>query len=316
MFSAIAVQWRFIKVRRRYLLRQDIIDFILLAALWGLSFLFMRIAVPEFGPLSLIFLRCFIGAVTLLIILLVLGKAGDLMSDLWLAGFTGILNSAIPFVLLAISALSISTGMLSILNATAPIWGAIVGYVWLQERLTRSQLIGLGVGFLGVLILVRENPGDTGATRSTVTLALLAALGATLAYGVAANFAKKYLHSTNPLATAAGSQVGATLVLVIPGLLWWPDNQPGLQAWVALILLGVFSTGIAYLLFFRLVRNIGPIRTITVTFAIPVFGMLFGYLILDEPITTSMLVGAAVVVVGCTLTIKLLSIPGLGTRQQ
>lgn len=291
--------------------RQDLIDYLLLAALWGLSFLFMRMAVPDFGPFSLMLIRCGIGAITLLFILLALGNLGDLRGNLGMACITGVLNSAIPFVLLAVAAFSISTGTLSILNATAPIWGAIVGYFWLHERMTVSQLAGLVIGFFGVLILVQAAPGDTGTSRSTVALAVAAALGATFAYGFAANFAKKYLSASNPLATAAGSQIGATLILLIPGLWWWPAHNPGGDAWLAVILLGVFSTGVAYLLFFRLVKNIGPIRTITVTFAIPVFGMFFGYLILDEVINPAMLMGAVVVVIGCTLTIKLLTIPAL-----
>ncbi len=291
--------------------RQDLIDYLLLAALWGLSFLFIRIAVPDFGPFSLMLIRCGIGAITLLLILLSLGKIGDLREHITMACVTGILNSAVPFVLLAVAALSISTGTLSVLNATAPIWGAVVGYLWLRERMTFSQLIGLAIGFFGVFILVQAAPEDVGVTRSTVLVAVVAALGATFAYGFAANFAKKYLASNNPLATAAGSQIGASLVLLIPGLWWWPDQNPGQDAWVAVILLGVFSTGVAYMLFFRLVKNIGPIRTITVTFAIPVFGMFFGYLILDEAITVGMLIGSVIVVIGCTLTIKLLALPSL-----
>lgn len=290
--------------------RQDLIDYILLAALWGLSFLFMRVAVPEFGPFSLMLLRCLIGAVTLMLIMLWMGKLAELHNNLAVACVTGVINSAIPFVLLGVAALSITTGTLSILNATAPIWGALIGFVWLRERMTLSQVIGLVSGFVGVAILVKSAPRDPGTTQSVVLLAILATLVATFAYGFAANFSKKYLANSNPLATATGSQIGASVALLVPGWYWWPAANPGSGAWLSVILLGVFSTGVAYLLFFRLIKSIGPIRTITVTFAIPVFGMLFGFLLLGEGINLPMLAGAVVVVTGCMLTIKLLVLPG------
>ncbi len=292
----------------------DIVDFVLLAALWGLSFLFMRVAAPEFGPFALMLLRCGIGAVTLIAVLAYKSGLADLQANIRASSFTGLINSAIPFVLLGVAALTITTGTLSILNATAPFWGALIAYFWLGERLTRWQVLGLAIGFCGVVLLVNTDVGDSGTARSAVMLAIAAALGATFAYGFAANYTKRYLGNTNPLANATGSQLGATVALLIPGIVAWPADNPGMWAWLSVLILGVFSTGFAYILFFRLIKNIGSTKTITVTFAIPVFGMFFGWLVLDEAVTWRMLAGAVVVIVGCALTIRLVDFQR-GTKQ-
>ena len=286
----------------------DVFDFVLLALLWGMSFLFMRVAVPEFGPVSLMLLRCGFGAITLLVILRLHGGFDDLWRNIRVTSFTGVINSAIPFVLLAIAAISLTTGTLSVLNATAPFWGALVGYFWLGERLTAQQVAGLVIGFIGVFVLAVSGPSDVGVSTGASMLAMAAALGATFAYGVAANFAKRYLSNDNALANATGSQIGATVVLLIPGIVMWPAVMPGINAWLSIILLGVFSTGIAYILFFRLIKNLGPTRAITVTFLIPVFGTFFGWLILNETVNMLMVLGAIIVIAGCSLTIKLVEI--------
>ena len=281
--------------------------FVALAALWGASFLFMRVAAPEFGPLTLMLLRCGIGALTLLPIVLWRGDVPALRNALQHSALVGVINSAIPFALLAFAALSLTTGTLSILNGTAPFWGALVGVIWLRDKLTNVQIAGLFIGFAGVLLLAAGGPGDAAASGGAVALAVLAALAATLAYGVAANWTKRHLPSSNALANATGSQLGATAALLAPGLWWWPAQAPSAIAWLAVVLLGIFSTGFAYILYFRLIRNVGPTRAITVTFAIPVFGMFFGWLLLDEQVSALMVAGAAVVIVGCAMTLGLIN---------
>ncbi len=286
--------------------RIDVFDFVLLAALWGASFLFMRIAAPQFGPLALMLLRCAIGALTLLPILFFTGGMRDLPPTFGMSAFVGVINSAIPFSLLALAALSLTTGTLSILNATAPIFGAVVAFVWLREKLTMLQTLGLVIGIVGVAILVLAGPADVNLSGATVLGAVLAALAATFAYGIAANVAKRYLSTRNALANATGSQIGASLVLLIPGVIFWPTITPDASAWWSTLLLGVFSTGIAYLLFFRLIKNVGPTRAITVTFAIPVFGMFFGWIYLNEVVNPLMIAGAVIVVLGCALTTQVI----------
>lgn len=285
---------------------RDIVDFLLLSALWGASFLFMRVAAPEFGPASLMLLRCAIGALTLAPILWFLARDQVSVRRFVIAGLVGIVNSAVPFVLLAFAALSLTAGVLSTLNATAPFWGAMIAYLWLKERMTQWQVLGLMIGFSGVYFLVDAGPSAGSADPALVAVAVAAALAATLAYGIAANLAKRLLTGTDPLVNATASQVGAAAFLLIPGLVFWPGRLPGPAAWWSIGLLGVFSTGIAYLLFFRLIRNIGPSRAITVTFAVPVFGMLFGWIFLSERVSFGMMVAAAVIVLGCALTTRVI----------
>jgi len=284
----------------------DVIDFVLLAALWGASFLFMRIAAPQFGPLALMLLRCSIGALTLLPILMMSGGMRELGPTFKMSALVGVINSAIPFSLFAYAALSITTGTLSILNATAPIFGAVVAFVWSREKLTQWQLLGLFIGIAGVIVLVIAGPADVNIDGPTVALAVAAALAAALAYGIAASFAKRYLSTANALANATGSQIGASVVLLIPGLLYWPVSNPDASAWWAVIVLGTLSTGIAYILYFRLIKNVGPTRAVTVTFAIPVFGMFFGWLFLNEAVNPAMIAGAVIVVLGCALVTQVI----------
>ena len=132
---------------------------------------------------------------------------------------------------------------------------------------------------------------------------MLAALLAACFYGLAASFMRRYLAGVNSLAGATGSQLSASAVLLVPGLLFWPAEMPGLTAWLAVVMLGVFSTGLAYLLYFRLIDSLGPARAMTVTFAIPVFGIFWGAVLLDESVTAMMLAGAVLVVAGCALTV-------------
>lgn len=284
--------------------QRDVIDFLMLSALWGASFLFMRLGVPGFGPVALILLRCAIGALTLLPVLLWWHRDAITPRGVWLAALFGVINSSIPFTLLAFAALSLSAGMLSTLNATAPFWGAMIAFLWLREHITRWQVLGMLVGFTGVYFLVDADPQAAMADPGNVLIAVIAALGATLVYGLAANMARRYMSDTDPLVNATVSQAGAAAVLLIPGILLWPETAPGLLEWSAAIMLGVFSSGLAFILYFRLIRNVGSSRAITVTFAIPVFGMFFGWLFLGEAVTTGMLLAAGVILFGCALATR------------
>lgn len=282
----------------------DAADLLLLGALWGGSFLFMRVAAPEFGPIALIALRVGIGALFLVPVLLLKGGAAELRPNAGPLFLVGVLNAALPFTLLAYATLSLTAGFAAVMNSTAPFFSALVGWLWLKDRMSASRVAGLLVGFLGVLVLVWDKasfkPGGSG-------LALLAATGATLLYGVSANYTKTRLAGVNPLAVAAGSQIGAALFLLPFALLAAPSAMPSAKAWCMVAALGVLSTGIAFILYFRLIANIGATRAIAVTFLIPVFGMLWGRLALSEPVTASMLAGTAVILIGTSLTTGLAS---------
>ena len=182
----------------------------------------------------------------------------------------------------AATALFLSAGIAGILNATAPIFAALVAWAWLGEKLTLNKATGLLVGTVGVWLLVRDK---VGASMEDTTLAVIAALGGSFLYGVGGNFTRRYASKIKPLAVATGSQVGAALVLLPVAILTWPETSISLTAWAAAIVMGLFSTALAYILYFRLIANTGPTNAITVTYLIPLFAMLLGALVIDEPIT-------------------------------
>jgi drug/metabolite transporter (DMT)-like permease len=228
---------------------RDLLDLLLLAALWGGSFLFMRVAAPEFGPQALIELRVGIAAVFLLVVLAARGRLGLLRAHAVPMTVIGVINSALPFTLLAYATLSVTAGFASLLNATSPLWGAIVAWIWLRERLTPWRIAGLAIGFAGVLLLAW---GKVSFKPSGSGLAIAAALVATLSYGIAASYTRRRLAGVDPLAVATGSQIGAALVLAPLALLAWPARPVSAAAWASVVVMGVACTGIAYILYFRL----------------------------------------------------------------
>jgi len=284
----------------------NVLDHLLLSALWGASFLFMRIAAPEFGPIPLIGLRCAIGAVTLVVLLGFIGGLKDLNQKRWTGMAVGVINSAIPFVLVAFAALTLGSGVLSIINSLAPFFGAFIGWLWLRSALTPWQAAGLAIGFSGVALLIVSGPKSLSVGSTAGLLALFAGVLSTVFYGYSANFAKKYLQGTKPMVNAANSQIGAALVLAIPTFFLWPNNPISLTSWASLIVLGVFSTGYAYVLYFRLIDQIGASRAITVVFVVPLFGVAFGWLLLNETLSMAMFAAGAVIILGSALSLQLL----------
>lgn len=285
---------------------RDLSELFLLAALWGGSFLFMRIAAPLFGPVALIELRVGLAAAMLLPILAWRGHLALLWTRAPALLFVGVTNSGLPFVLYAWAALSVTAGFASIINATSPLFAALVAWVWLRDRLSLPAVVGLLLGFLGVVVLVW---GKASFKADGSGWAILACLAATLNYGVAANFTKRHLAGVDPMAIATGSQFYAALLLA-PFAVWlWPAESPGSEAWWAVILLAVGCTGVAYVLYFRLIANVGPARAIAVTFLIPVFGMLWGAVFLGETVTSGMLGGCAIILGGTGLATGVLRLP-------
>ncbi|NIC43059.1 DMT family transporter [Aquabacterium sp. A08] len=278
--------------------RAPVAEFLLLAALWGASFLFMRLGAQEFGAWATAGTRVAVASLALAPALWFSGQWGALRRHAGPILLVGLLNSALPFALYAYALLSITTGLSAILNATAPLFGALVAWGWLGERPGRWRAVGLALGFVGVALLSWDQasfqPGGTG-------WAVLACLGATLCYGLAASFTQKHLTGVPPLATATGSQFGATLGLAVPTLWYWPSQTPSLRAWAALAAVGVLCTALAYLLFFRLIARAGPSKTLTVTFLIPLFALAYGAGLLGETVSPGMLAGGAVVLLGVAL---------------
>jgi drug/metabolite transporter (DMT)-like permease len=282
-----------------------LIDFISLAAMWGASFLFMRMGAAEFGVFATAGLRVAIAAAFLIPILWFSGHWGELQRKAGAILFIGLLNSGIPFALFSYAVLSITTGLTSILNATVPLFGAVIAWLWLKDRPTNSRILGLLIGFGGVILLAGEKasfkPGGTG-------WAVLACLLATVCYAFAASFTKRYLTGVHPLATATGSQIGASIGLALPTLWFWPAQMPGLKPWLALVALGVVCTGVAYILYFRLIERAGPARALAVTFVVPVFALTYGGLFLGEQLTLWMLVCGVIIICGTALATGLLKL--------
>jgi drug/metabolite transporter (DMT)-like permease len=286
--------------------KSDFGELTLLAAIWGASFLFMRLGAAEFGPVALAAMRVIGATLVLLPVLMTSGKAADLKKH-WKAIFiVGLTNSAIPFLCFGIAALSLSAGLLSIFNASTPLFGAVIAWVWLGDRLNASRVIGLAIGFVGVLWLAWNkasfHPGGSG-------WAVVACLVATLFYGLSANYTKRFLSGVAPLALATGSQLAAALVLIVPAAMYWPAVNPSLQAWVAVVLLAVLCSGIAYILYFRLIAHVGPANAISVTFLIPVFAVLWGFVFLGEGVTKTMVLGCLVIVAGTALATGMVKLP-------
>jgi drug/metabolite transporter (DMT)-like permease len=282
---------------------RDSVDLVVLAAFWGASFLFMRIAVPEFGPVVLAQLRVTIAALFLLPILLLRSDTSELIVHWKILALLGVLNSAIPFYLLSFSTLHLSGGFASILNATAPLWAAVVAWLWLSALLDRYKISGLLLGFAGVLILVWNKVSfATGAS----TLAIFAAIGAAAFYGIGANLARKYVSGISSLAVATGSMIAASLFLLPGAVILWPADSVTTGAWAAVIAMGVVSTGIAYALYFRLIANVGPAKAVAVTYLVPVFAVIWGTWLLDEAVTVTMLVGSVIILLGTALATGML----------
>ncbi|MES2976836.1 MAG: DMT family transporter [Pseudomonadota bacterium] len=283
-------------------------EFVLLAAIWGSSFLFMHIAAMEFGALPTAAVRVAIASAFLMPLLLYRGLGRELLQHWKPVFFVGLLNSGVPFALLSFALLTLTTGLSSILNATVPLFGALVAWLWLRDKPDSLRVLGLLVGFGGVAMLAWDKTSLQPAASGIASgWAVLACLVACLCYGISASFTRRYISHLKPLVTAAGSQVGATLGLA-PAAWWlWPDRTPGAPAWLALLAVGVLCTGVAYILFFRLIANVGPARALSVTFVVPVFALVYGFVFLNEAITPWMLVCAAAIVCGTALSTGLVT---------
>lgn len=277
---------------------RDLLDLTLLAALWGGSFLFMRYAVPDFGVVPLIWLRVALASICLLPLLLLKRQFGALRRQAGALTVMSLFNSGLPFLLIAWATLSITAGLASIMNAMTPVFTALIGALWLGDRLDGRRSLGLLLGLAGVALLAADKadfrPGGSG-------WAIVAMLLATACYGFAANHTRRYLQGVPALVNATGTQLVSALVLLPPALWSWPERMPGLGPWLAALVLGVACSALAYVLFFRLIARVGASRAVTVTFLVPVFGTLWGALFLGEPVTASMLAGGAVVLLGTGL---------------
>ena len=286
---------------------RQVSELLALAALWGASFMFMRLSVPEFGPVLVTELRVLLASAALLPLMWFKGQGASLRTHARPLLVVGLVNSALPFALYSYASLWISAGLAAIFNATAPLWGALIAWVWLGERLSRLRVLGLAIGFAGVVWLAGDNAGlRGGAGGGEAAWAVLACLGATLCYGFSVNFTRRHLSTAPPLAVAASTQMVAAGAVAVPAAVTLPSAMPGLTAWAAVVALGLACTGLAYLLYFRLIANAGPSKALSVTYLIPLFAMMWGSLFLGEEVTASMMGAGAVILLGTALATGLL----------
>lgn len=281
-----------------------------LSAVWGASFLFMRVAAPAFGPIPLMLVR----VVTALFCFLPFFLRPQVREGLRKHGkhlaVLGLLSTAMPFCLLAFATLSLEAGFTSLINATTPLFAASVGAVWLGISLKRIQVLGLFIGVLGVLILVW---GKLSFTSGGAGWAIAAGLLATLCYGFSVHYSRRFLTDAPALVTSAGSMVSGSIALLPLGLALWPETNPNLLEWGCGLSLGIFCTALAYVIFFDVIARTGATNASTVTFMVPGFAILWGALFLGETLTLRTIIGMLVTLAGTAFTVGL--VPRLWKRR-
>lgn len=278
---------------------------LLLGAIWGTSFMLMRIAVPEFGPLLTTFLRALLGGAALYLFARAYGVDFRWRANSLTYLVIGLFNTAIPFALFAWSALHIPSAYMATMNSLAPIFTGMFGFLLLSEKLTPSRIVAFVLGLSGVAVLVGVGPT---AVTTNVILGVAAGIGAAVCYGFAATYTRMKATQIPSLAAATGSQVLASLVLLPLAM---PDVPAALgavtlQGAIAVAVLGVVCTGIAYALFFHLIATEGANKAVTVTFLVPATASIWAWLILDEPITPGTVAGIAIVLCATALALGLL----------
>lgn len=261
----------------------------LLAAIWGASFLFQRVAAPEFGASALAELRLALGAAVLLPFLW-LARA-NFPARLWpRLILLGGINSAIPFALFAWGAQRAPAGVGAITNAMAVLFTALVAFLFFRERIGARKVLALVVGFVGVIVLASDK-----TEGASVGWATAAGVLAALMYGVGANLVPRLLAGLPPSAVAAATLGGAAL-LSLPFALWnWPEQAVSAPAWGSAIALGVICTGLAYAIYYRLIQRIGAARAVTVTYLVPLAAVAWAWSLLGEPLTWPMAIACALI---------------------
>lgn len=273
----------------------DYVRLLSLAAIWGASFLFMRISAPVLGALPTAFFRVLLGAIGLAVIIAILKTEIDFKGKLKQVMVLGVINSGIPFLMYSVAARLLPAGYSAIFNATTPMMGVLIGWMCFSDSLTLKKGIGVLIGLMGITLLTSTGP----VTLSmSVAMGALACLVATSCYGAAGFLTKRWIADRGGLdakLVAFGSQIGATLFLIpffgISSAVNLPASWGNTEVWIALVALGFICTACAYILYFRLIADIGPVRSLTVTFLIPPFGVLWGVMFLGERFSVAHLYG-------------------------
>ncbi|BAN47598.1 DMT family transporter [Metapseudomonas resinovorans] len=291
----------------------DLARLLSLAAIWGASFLFIRMLVPEIGALPTAFLRVLLSALGLAVLLAVLRSNWDFRGKLGKTLVIGIVSSGVPAAMYALAAQVLPAGYSAIFNATTPLMGVLIGALFFSEKLTTAKAVGVLLGLAGVAVLTRTGPV---AFDAQLLWGAAACLVATTCYGFAGFMTKRWITEAGGMDSglvALGCQIGATLCL-LPAFAWdaaamplAPLAKPG--TWLALAALGFICTSFAYILYFRLIANVGPVKTMTVTFLIPPFGVFWGVMLLDESVSMAHLQGGVLIALALWLVLKPAAVP-------
>ena len=285
---------------------RDLVTLLLLSALWGASFIFIRVAVPEIGPFVLVEVRVGIAAVALALCVALLGRLPKLRVRWRQFVLLGTVNVAIPFSLISAAEINLTASLAAILNSTTVMFTALVAAVWMGDALTARKVFGVVLGIIGVTVLVGWDPI---AVDWAVILSVGAMLAASFGYALGSVYAKQTFVGSSPLAIAIGQLTAASMLMLPLAAVSVPDQRPSTVVVLSVLGLALPSTAVAYMLYFRLIENVGPTSTSTVTLLVPLFGLLFGVVLLGEPVGLGTLAGLILILSSVTL------ITGLGVAR-
>jgi drug/metabolite transporter (DMT)-like permease len=285
---------------------RDLGALLLLSALWGASFIFIRVAVPALGPFVLVELRVGLAAATLALCAVLLGRLPKLRVRWKQFALLGLVNVAIPFSLISAAEINLTASLAAILNSTTVMFTAVVAAVWMGDALTARKIFGVVLGIIGVTVLVGWDPI---VMDWAVILSVGAMLAASLGYALGSVYAKRTFVGSPPLAIAIGQLTAAAMLMLPLAAVSVPDQRPSTIVVLSVLGLALPSTALAYMLYFRLISNVGPTSTSTVTLLVPLFGLLFGVVLLEEPVGLGTFAGLILILSSVTL------ITGLGVAR-
>ena len=270
----------------------------ILGAVWGSAFMFIKIATPELGPIALVNIRLAVAGLIFIPFLLQQKYLKHFRSNLKNILVLSVINTALPFSLFAYASLESSSNMLSILNGTTAIMAVVISTIWLKIRLNFFQIMGVFIGLFGIVVLA--NPDNVYISMKATIFCLSAAF----CYALSANYIQKFAYKTNTIVLIGWSLVIATVLLLPITFFNLPSQLPSNNVIFSILWLGVISTGVAFLGYVRLIEKVGAVKTATVAYFIPVFGVIWGYVFLGEPITLQILIGMILILIGIVFTNK------------
>ncbi len=272
------------------------VELLVLGAIWGAAFLFMRVAAPAFGTMPLVELRLVLGALVLLPFLW--RDRRHFTPAVWMrVTLVGAVNAAIPFALFAWAAERAPAGIGAIANSTTAMFAALIAVFFFGEKLQPRRMTGLAIGFIGVVVLA------SGKTEgASITAAAIAGTLGALFYAAGINLVRHYLSGLPPFAAAGANLLSAAILCAPLAVATWPAQAAPAEAWWAAVALGTLCSGVAFVMYYRLIHRIGAPRAATVAYLIPLFGVFWAWLVLDEAITSTMAMACALILVGVALS--------------